>query len=218
VGMGAEITDSVNAWYTNTFITRLMQYPGLKAVYRYKFQDSTRPDYFTSFIFPSKAAIDSLGTSTDFTQAVTEMNSHWPNGEFSIYISGNYEKIKSWVKENYHGDLQAVTMEAFDLLITSEVAVNTWYNDTHVPLIMKYPGVKKAVRYWRSTPASTDVNRCALPKYITIYYYGTKDELANQETSSEWAAVLEDMNKETLDDQMNIAGVLKLDLIKSFTK
>jgi hypothetical protein len=216
--MLAENADAVSAWYNATYIPKFMQYSGLKATYNYKNQASNSSDYFTFFMYPSKVSIDSLGTSTYFTQAITEMNTHWQNGEFTIYLSGNYDKIKSWVKEDYRGSLEAVTMVVVAMPVANEAAINKWYNETHIPLIMKYPGVKKVVRYWRTSAARTDANPSALPKFITMYYYGTKDEQTNQESSTEWAAVVNNMNTETIDDQMTTVNVVKLDLSKSFVK
>ena len=211
--------DSVTAWYNNTHIPLLMQNPDLKAAYRYKNQNPDRTDYFTFFMYPSSAAVNSLGTNTYFLQAITEANAHWPSGEFTTFLAGTYEKIKSWVKEDYSGSLQAMTMEVIMTMpAANEGSINAWYSDTLIPLIMKYPGVKKAVRYWRPGAAGTDANPSALPKYITVYYYGTKDEQAQQDNSAEWAAVVQKQNTSTIDDQMTIDAVLKFDLVKSFVR
>jgi hypothetical protein len=169
-------------------------------------------------MYPSKAAIDSMATSTYFKQALADMNSRWVNGEYTVGLSGNYEKIKSWVKLDFKGNLQAVSMLIESMPAAREAAINQWYNETHIPLIMKYSGVKKTVRYMRSTAASTDVNPSQLPKYITVYYYGTKEEQVNQESSVEWAAVQANMNTETIDDQLTTSAVIKIENVKTVIK
>jgi hypothetical protein len=70
----------------------------------------------------------------------------------------------------------------------------------------------------RSTAASTDVNPSQLPKYITVYYYGTKEEQVNQESSVEWAAVQANMNTETIDDQLTTSAVIKIENVKTVIK
>jgi hypothetical protein len=85
---------------------------------------------------------------------------------------------------------------------------------------MKYPGVKKAVRY-QKMGASDDINAAAMSTYLALYYYPTKADQDSMATSQAWigpGGVMENMNNEAADDGMTTGKSLKLQLIKTVIK
>jgi formylglycine-generating enzyme required for sulfatase activity len=216
----------VNAWYDTTHIPLLLNYAGLKQVFRYKKfspADSLTPGgagYWATYMFPTKSDIDGMRTSQEFIAAVTEMGTHWQAGECSTKVAVNYQKIKSWLKPDYTGSLNYVTVVRAEFKAGKEAEINNWYNNTHIPLIMKYPGVKKAARY-QKIGASDDINATAMSTYLALYYYPTKADQDSMATSPAWigpGGVMENMNNETIDNDMTTPKGLRFQLIKTEAK
>jgi formylglycine-generating enzyme required for sulfatase activity len=226
VTIAAAKDTQVNAWYDTTHIPLLMKYAGLKQAYRYKKfapADSFTPGgagYWATYFYPTKSDIDGMNASPEFTAAITEMIGHWTAGECSTKVAVNYQKIMSWIKTDYSGPLNYVTVVRAEFKAGKEAEINNWYNNTHIPLIMKYPGVKKAVRY-QKMGASTDINAAAMTTYMACYYYPTKADQDSMATSQAWkgsGGVQENMDNETIDNEMTLGKSLKLEFLKAVIK
>jgi hypothetical protein len=207
---------ALNTWYNDIHIPLLMQYPGLRKSSRY--QNSAQgatPAYIAMYYYNTFADLTAMGTSIAFDAANKEIAAHWKNNEYTLTMAISYEKIKSWVKEDYTGDLNAVTIVGAEFTEGKEDTINPWYNDVHIPLIMKYSGVKKAVRFKKLTDG---VHTDSLPTYLAIYYYPTAEDQSNQISSGEWAAVLANMQSETADDFMTTSTVAQFNHLKTIAK
>lgn len=216
----------VNAWYNDTHIPMLMQYPGLKQAYRFKKlapADSLTPGscgYWATYFYPTETDINNVGTSPEFLTAIGEMIAHWQAGECSTKVAVNYKKIKSWVKRDFTGECNYLTIVRAEFTPGKEAEVNAWYNNVHIPLIMKYPGVKKAARYQKMGSPS-DINSAAMSTFLAIYYYPTKADQDSITTSQAWVGsggFKENMDAETIDNEMTTAKGLKLELITAMVK
>jgi uncharacterized protein (TIGR02118 family) len=64
---------------------------------------------------------------------------------------------------------------------------NQWYNEVHIPMLMKYTGIKKVTRY--KAVAAPGVK----PTYLAIYEYDTQESLNGQSASPEFKAAIEEM-------------------------
>jgi antibiotic biosynthesis monooxygenase (ABM) superfamily enzyme len=66
---------------------------------------------------------------------------------------------------------------------------NRWYNDVHIPMLMKYKGIKKVTRYkiLDAEPKKT--------RYLAVYEYGTKADLNGMNGSPELKAAIEEMEQ-----------------------
>jgi phosphatidylethanolamine-binding protein (PEBP) family uncharacterized protein len=209
--MRADSAVAVNKWYDSTHIPLLMQYPGLLKSVRYKNATAgAKPGYFAFYDYKDSANWAGINASTPFDSANKELAAHWKNGEYTMDLAISYKKIQSWVKKDYTGSLKAVTVVGVEFTAGKEDIINNWYNTTHIPLIMKYPGIKKAVRYKKVVGG---VNTDSLPTYVAVYYYPTATEQTNQGTSPEWQKVLDNMTKETADDLMTGQKVIQMNEI-----
>ena len=70
-----------------------------------------------------------------------------------------------------------------------EEKFNTWYNEIHIPMLLKFKGIKEATRY--KIIDKTE----AYPKYLAIYKFESQNAFEAFETSPELAAVREDMRE-----------------------
>ena len=80
-----------------------------------------------------------------------------------------------------------------------EEKFNQWYNEKHVPALMKFNGVKRAIRYRMAakTPAgetqsALTVAKESYPKFLAVYEFGDQQSFQRYEKSPEHAAVRED--------------------------
>jgi uncharacterized protein (TIGR02118 family) len=75
-----------------------------------------------------------------------------------------------------------------------EAKFNKWYNEVHIPLILKYKGIKRAGRYRQLGDNKEQ------PKYLAFYEFESKEALEAHQSSLELAAALDEM-KETWKDR-----------------
>ena len=68
-----------------------------------------------------------------------------------------------------------------------EEKFNKWYDETHIPLLFKFKGMKEVTRYKIINEADE------YPKYMAIYKFESEKALKEYETSPELAAAREEM-------------------------
>ena len=76
-----------------------------------------------------------------------------------------------------------------------EEKFNKWYNEVHIPMLMKFKGISEVTRY--KLPKDSD----EYPKYLTIYKFDNQDAFKAFATCPEMAAVQAEM-RETWKDGM----------------
>ena len=70
-----------------------------------------------------------------------------------------------------------------------DAAFNKWYNEVHIPLLFKYPGVKKVTRYQRTGDNKEQA------KYLAVYEYDTQAALEGFPQSQEFKAAIDEMQQ-----------------------
>ncbi len=90
---------------------------------------------------------------------------------------------------------------------------NQWYNETHVPMLLKHPALKRVTRYKRIGGDET------LPPYIAVYEFANKEALDAYLNSPERTAALEN-TEETwkMGEEFKVWGISQYELIKSWEK
>lgn len=68
-----------------------------------------------------------------------------------------------------------------------EKEFNTWYDEVHIPLLLKFKGLRKVTRY-RAINSSKQY-----PEYIAVYEFPNKQIMDEYINSPERAAALEEM-------------------------
>jgi uncharacterized protein (TIGR02118 family) len=71
----------------------------------------------------------------------------------------------------------------------NDAKFNKWYNEVHIPLLMKYKGIKKVTRY-KMFQAKEE-----RPRYLAVYEYENKEDLNNMMASPEFKAAREEMEQ-----------------------
>ena len=89
---------------------------------------------------------------------------------------------------------------------------NKWYNEVHIPMLMKYKGIKKVTRY------KTMEAPGARPKYLAVYEYDSQKDLQGQFGSPSFQAVREEMEQTTKTLKFDIKWVMGCEPIKTWEK
>ena len=75
---------------------------------------------------------------------------------------------------------------------------NKWYNEIHIPMLLKYKGLKQVGRYRLADGAEGQA------KYLAVYGYETKEDMDGLSTSPEFAAAMEEMQGSWKDEEVSI--------------
>ncbi len=87
---------------------------------------------------------------------------------------------------------------------------NQWYNDIHIPMLMKYDGLKKASRY-QLMGESNDHS-----KYLAFYEYENEKAQTDFSISPEFAAAMEEMQGSWKDGGIDVKWMANYKLIKAW--
>ena len=93
-----------------------------------------------------------------------------------------------------------------------EAEYNKWYMDKHIPMLFGYKGMKQVSRYQRIS----DNEECA--KYLAIYEFESKEALEAFPKSPEFAAAIDDFEKQREDVGFGIRWAASYELIKSWER
>ena len=72
-----------------------------------------------------------------------------------------------------------------------EAKFNRWYNEVHIPLLFKYPGLKKVTRYERLGDNKEQA------RYLAVYEYDTREDLERFPDSVEFKEATDEMQGNT---------------------
>jgi len=89
---------------------------------------------------------------------------------------------------------------------------NKWYNEVHIPMLMKYKGIKKVTRYKSVEAPGTK------PKYIAVYEYDSKEDLTGQFGCPEFQAVREEMEQTRKSLTFDLKGSMSCEPIKTWER
>ena len=87
---------------------------------------------------------------------------------------------------------------------------NQWYNETHIPLILKFKGIKGATRY-RRVGDNEDY-----PKYLAIDKFESIEALQAYTSSPEFAAAMAEKNETWKDRDFEIKWRVQYEPIESW--
>ena len=82
-----------------------------------------------------------------------------------------------------------INIVATDCGADVEDRFNTWYDENHVPLLMKYPGIKKVTRYKVRGDAPAGA------RYIAVYEYDSPEAMAGLQESDAFKEAMAEMQE-----------------------
>ncbi len=85
---------------------------------------------------------------------------------------------------------------------------NKWYNETHVPMLMKFKGMKEAARY-RITKETDEY-----PKYLATYLFDSKSVYETYKNSPEYAAGQAQIKEFWKDPKLDVLWRVQYEVLK----
>jgi uncharacterized protein (TIGR02118 family) len=107
---------------------------------------------------------------------------------------------------------RVINIVATECIPADEAKFNKWYNEVHIPMLMKFKGIKKVTRY-KVTDESQDK-----PKFLAIYEYDSKADMAAINTSPEFKAAIDEMNETIKSCKFSITWAMGGEPIKTWGK
>jgi len=93
-----------------------------------------------------------------------------------------------------------------------EEKFNIWYDQTHIPMLLKFNGLRGATRYKISKAGE------GYPEYISIYEFDNRQAFEAYETSSELAAALDEMRETWRDGGWETVWRVQYEAMKTWRK
>jgi hypothetical protein len=93
-----------------------------------------------------------------------------------------------------------------------EPGFNKWYNEIHVPMLMKYKGIKKVTRY-KVADGNKDKG-----SYLAVYEYDSKEDLDRLNSSPEFKAAIEEMNTTWKNNEWQIKWGMSCEPLQAWGK
>jgi hypothetical protein len=90
-----------------------------------------------------------------------------------------------------------------------EEKFNKWYNEVHVPMVLKFRRIEQAARY------KVISEKTALPRYIAIYKFPSQQDFEAFEEGPELAAALKEM-VETWGKRIDTISRVQCELIQEW--
>lgn len=104
------------------------------------------------------------------------------------------------------------TMVATDCNADCEDRFNEWYNNVHIPMMLKYPGLKKATRY---KVIGDPVNGA---RYIGVYEYDSAESMTGINDSDVFKAAIQEMQESWAEGGMEIKWMANWEPIQTWEK
>ena len=105
---------------------------------------------------------------------------------------------------------QAINMVMVDCRPEVEARYNDWYNNVHIPMLLKYPGMVKATRYrLLSGPAGQ-------ARYLTVYEFRDRETMEAFPQTPECRAATEEMRATWPSGEFEIKLAAQYETIRSF--
>ena len=93
-----------------------------------------------------------------------------------------------------------------------EEEFNIWYNETHIPMLLKFKGLKNVTRY------KIISDREEYPKYMAVYEFPTRQLFEEYLNSPERTAALEEMRNTWSLGELEIKWQAHYELLKTWRR
>ncbi len=94
----------------------------------------------------------------------------------------------------------------------NDIKFNKWYNEVHIPMLLKYKGIKKVTRY------KIIDEKAEKPGYIAVYEFDSKESLAEMPNSAEFKAAIEEMQNTWKNEMFDIKWAISCEPLKTWER
>jgi antibiotic biosynthesis monooxygenase (ABM) superfamily enzyme len=106
--------------------------------------------------------------------------------------------------------IRIINIVASEIAPEKDARFNKWYSEVHIPMLMKFKGIKKVTRYKIIEEKATK------PKYLAVYEYDTKNDLDALPKSAEFQAAIAEMQETWKGEMFDIKWVVSGEPIKTW--
>jgi hypothetical protein len=107
---------------------------------------------------------------------------------------------------------QAINFVFVDCQPEIENKYNEWYNNVHIPMIMKYDGILRTTRYKLLTGPQGQA------RYFTVYEFKDQKAMDSFPKSPEYMAVDKELHETWKGPEFNIKLAAQYEVIKTWAK
>ena len=94
----------------------------------------------------------------------------------------------------------------------NDARFNKWYDEVHIPMLLKYRGIKKVTRYRMLD------DKDKKPKYLAIYEYDDKTAMDAFPQSPEFKDAIDEMNGTWKDNMFELKWAANYEPIKTWER
>ena len=148
--------EEFNRWYNTEHLQERIRIPGFLTARRYLSLEG-KPKYFALYELEEPGVL-----SREPYQKVLQNPTPWSQRTMALFqdfVRNIYEEIFSYGPSSREGSPYVLTVRV-DVSPEKEDEFNAWYNEDHIPALVKVEGVRSAKRY-RAVEGT--------PKYLAIY-------------------------------------------------
>jgi hypothetical protein len=187
-----EDIDKLALWYNDVHVPMLMKY-GVKSAERFKIltENSDYPTFLGIYHYANLRGYEERQSPQASTEISKDVQTRWPNGH-GVRWHVLYIERKKWSASR----LVALSPGTVIHLVGvngpapgKDAEFNYWYDNTHVPWLMKTGAVIEAVRY-RITQESKDY-----PAYLAVYYFENPKAFEAFSNHPERLAAVKELNE-----------------------
>lgn len=105
-----------------------------------------------------------------------------------------------------------VVLGATDCAPEHDTAYNRWFNEVHIPMLLKFKGLKAV---WRGKLLGEAADQ---PKYVVAYQFDSQKDYEAYQNSAERQAALEEMEESRKEMPFQVKWRLPLEILKIWEK
>lgn len=181
--------DAYHEWYESEHIPLRMALPEFHTCSRLIQDDGKRPTYGATYDLPDATALQTEAYKHIMANRSDREKDVLQKMEFldrRLYVLN--ERAPETVKEGYAGHVEGTTVSIVSIEVEDEHAedFHRWYDEEHVPMLMKVPGWLRSRRYILVEDGTTGAlkglaGETKPPKFMAMHEFMTADYLQTPE-------------------------------------
>ena len=108
--------------------------------------------------------------------------------------------------------IRILNIVATECALKNDAKFNKWYDEVHIPMLMKYKGIRKVTRY------KMIENKEKKPKYLAVYEFDTKEDLDNLPKGPEFKAAIAEMQETWKGEMFDIKWAVSAEPLKTWER
>jgi hypothetical protein len=189
---GPENIDKLERWYQDVHVRMIMKY-GAKSVERFKAltESLDYPVYLNMYHYDNIHGYEERQSAQASAEISKDVQARWPNG-YGIRWRVWYIEHKKWSVSRPAALSPGTVIHIVGVngpAPEKDTEFNEWYDNTHVPWLMKTGTISQSVRY-RITQPSKDY-----PAYLAVYYFDNQKKYETFLDHPERVAAVKELNE-----------------------